>query len=81
MKERKKLLSLSLVCKDFKQRLDVFSQPVPFPRFSDPLTRSRKFLGKLKAKRYEVLLGFDLYQLKIYLYMYLLALQRAKKLD
>ena len=35
---------------------------LPFPRFSDPLTRSGKFSGKLKAKRYKVLLGFYLYQ-------------------
>ena len=51
------LLSLSLVCKDFKQRLDMLSQPVPFPRFSDPLTRSGKFSGKLKTKKYKVLLS------------------------
>ena len=55
----------------------------PFPRFLDPLTRSGKFSEKLKAnsKRYKVLLGFYLYQLTIYLHMYLLALQRAKKLN
>ena len=56
---------------------------LPFPRFSDPLTGSGKFSEKLKwnSKRYKVLLGFYFYQYTIYLYMYLLGLQRAKKLN